>query len=185
MEKGYSHKFRFAVISVLMAGFLAHLVLPFSSHAQKTAFTQWLDHNVVATGDENEIKLRNTIRQLPERTGDFWVLIQEASELVSSHKDDFRLRVAVPDHTSSQDSFWLIGQWTAFQHQQTGTNAILPDAVQSVQKWIASGSSVSGFPPAYSGIPVFPDDMTAVLGQLTPGDHTITPLESGISINAP
>jgi len=54
-----------------MAGFMVHLIVPFSSSAQKIAFTQWLDQNVVVTGNESEVKLRNSIRELPEQSGDY------------------------------------------------------------------------------------------------------------------
>lgn len=185
MKKGFSHIFRSGVISVLMVGFLAHLVLPFSSHAQKASFTQWLDHNVVSSGDENELKLRDSIRKLHEQSADFWILVQEASELVSSHKEEFRLLSSLPDQADSQVTSWLIGQWNVFQDHQTGTNAILPDASQSIQKWISlNNSSKSTFGAAQDQTPL--DLFVTDLHPYTPAaDRTITPLESGISINAP
>jgi hypothetical protein len=185
MKSGFSHIFRSSVITVLMAGFLAHLILPLSSQAQKTSFTRWLDNNVVATGDENEIKLRNTIRQLPEQAGDFWVLIQEASQLVASHKDDFRLKVTLPDNAETQSPTWLIGQWNSFQHHKTGNNAILPDATQTLQKWLNSGSSSKFFTtPAETARLAF-GNLSGLLQEPVLLIHSLIPLASGISINAP
>lgn len=185
MKLGFSHIFRSTVITVLMAGFLAHLILPLSSHAQKTSFTRWLDNNVVATGDENEIKLRNTIRQLPEQAGDFRVLIQEASQLVANHKDDFRLKFQLPEKSEAHASTWLIGQWTNFQHHKTGSNAILPDATQSIQKWITSNSLSKFFTsPAESALRLY-KQYFGPSGERTAAVFAIIPLVSGISINAP
>jgi hypothetical protein len=185
MKSGFSHIFRSTVITVLMAGFLAHLILPLSSHAQKTSFTRWLDNNVVATGDENEIKLRNTIRQLPEQAGDFMVLIREASQLVANHKDDFRLKVNLPENAENQGTSWLVGQWNSSQHHKNGNNAILPDATQSIQKWISSNSLSKYFtPPAESALQLY-EQFFGISGERTAAVSAIIPLVSGISINAP
>jgi hypothetical protein len=187
MNTNMSHIFRPVVISVLMTGFLAHLILPFSSHAQKNAFTQWLNYNVVTSGSETEIKLRNTIRELPEQSHDFWSLVQRATELVAAHKDGFRIHIAFADHEEHPQrvTTWLIGQWNVYQNHKTATNAILPEIVQPVFKWISS-----------NGIP------DAVLHQNTGDYHSLSslvsvpknlflqpayliPLAGGTSINAP
>ena len=168
-----------------MTGFLAHLLLPLSSHAQKTAFTRWLDHNVVATGDENEVKLRNTIRQLPEQSNDFLILVQEASQLVANHKDEFRLYISLPEDSQSQVSTWLIGQWNVFQHQKTGMNAIIPDAVQPFQKWLSSQnfSKLLSTPAVIHSLFLY--NTFEVLSEPFTIREGIVPLISGISINAP
>jgi hypothetical protein len=185
MNKGYSHIFRSAIVSFLMAGFLAHLLMPLSSHAQKTAFTRWLDHNVVSTGDDNEIKLRNTIRQLPEKTSNLRILIQEASELVSNHKEDFRLIVKLPESSDNQITSWLVGQWNVFQHQKTGTNALLPDANQSIQKWITPNYFSKTILSAASSIRLFSERISEIHNVINASLKALPPLASGISINAP
>lgn len=185
MNRGISHIFRSAVISVLLTGFLAHLVLPFSSHAQKTAFTRWLDHNVVATGDENEAKLRNTIRKLPEQSHNFHILILEASQLVAKHMKDFRIHAELPEQSDHLVTSWLVGQWNNFQYQRTGTNAILPDATQPIHKWISSQGLSKLF---YSPVLNNRIHLKQTFEDLK--DHfrivkAMIPLVSGISINAP
>ena len=187
MKTGFSHIFRSVTISALMAGFMAHLVLPFSSHAQKTAFTQWLDHHVVATGDENEIHLRKTIRELPERAGDFWGLLLEASDLVINHQEDFRIRPFLPENRTEETHrpLWLIGQWKLFQHQQTGTNAILPEIPQPVQKWISS-NNISPLPFSLTEKRAIRDLADEIVPPFTLlPDRAIIPLVNGISIHAP
>ena len=185
MKIDFSHIFRSAVVSVLLAGLLAHLFLPFSSDAQKTAFTRWLDHNVVSTGDETELKLRNIIRELPEKSGNLFVLIQEASELISNHKEEFKLKHAFPENSDKKVTSWLVGQWNIFQHQKSGTDAILPDAVRSFHKWISSQQTPSFF-STISGT----DENLCQFGQESLQlskliKRTVSPLISGISINAP
>ncbi len=186
MKNHLSHIFRSLTISVVMAGFMAHLIMPFSSHAQKTAFTQWLDHNVVASGNENEIKLRNTIRELPEQSGDFWILVQQASELVANHKEDFRIHFSFSDgfehhHMTS----WLIGQWNVFQNHQTGTNAILPEIHQPVYKWISSNGFSSALQPCLTKVLSQFQEFSIIQLPIIPRAISLIPLESGISINAP
>ncbi len=185
MKKGFTHIYRSAIILILMTGFLAHLLLPLSSHAQKTAFTRWLDHNVVATGDENEVKLRNTIRQLSEQSHDFLILVQEASQLVANHKDEFRIYASLPESSHSQVSTWLISQWNVFQHQKTGMNAILPDATQPIQKWFSTQnfSKYLSSPEVTSAL-LF-NNFFEVLPEPFTIREAIVPLINGISINAP
>jgi hypothetical protein len=170
-----------------MAGLLAHMMLPFSSQAQKTAFTQWLDHNVVASGNENEVKLRNSIRELPEQSGNFWILVQHASELVANHKDDFRIGFSFSDNEKQPQrvSTWLIGQWNVFQNQQTGQNAILPEITQPFQKWISGNTHLSAALHRTAG-PLFDlRKFVAVPVLDTVPGKSLLPLISGISINAP
>lgn len=168
-----------------MAGFLAHLIVPFSSQAQKTAFTRWLNHNVVASGNESEIKLRNTINELPEQTGDFWGLVQEASELVANHKDHFRISVSDPYETGEpSESDWLIDQWNSFQNQKSGFNSVLTESVKTLSKWIPQNQYFSSF-SGETG--THQHNLLTELFFYTSRSSTdlLEPLSSGISINAP
>ena len=102
MKKRFSHIIRSTVISFLMTGLLAHLLVPFSSHAQKTAFSQWLNQNVASSGDESESELRDAILKLPEQISDFRLLVEQASNLIASNKEDFSLNRALPENSSDQ-----------------------------------------------------------------------------------
>lgn len=185
MKNRVHHIFRSVTIACLMAGFLAHLIVPFSSQAQKTAFTRWLNHNVVSSGNESEIKLRNTIKELPEQTGDFWKMVQEASELVVNHKDHFKISVANPDKTGKQtESSWLIYQWNSFQNQKSGFESVLTESVKALSKWIPQNLYFSVFKDR-SGF-----QQNRLYSKLTfYSSRSFTgflqPLISGISINAP
>ncbi|MDZ7755571.1 hypothetical protein [Rhodohalobacter sp.] len=185
MKNRFSHIVRTSIISFLMAGMMAHLFVPFTSHAQKTAFTQWLNQNVASTGDESENELRSAILKLPEQVSDFRVLLEQASHLIASNKEDFRLNRALPKQNSDQVTSWLVGQWNLFQQQQTGTDALLPESPIPVQKWISSDSlSKILFSFCDSRDQNQMGGSHSFYFDFLP-QFSIQPLISGISINAP
>lgn len=171
-----------------MAGFMVHLVVPFSSSAQKIAFTQWLDQNVVVTGNESEAKLRNSIRELPEQSGDLWILIQQASELIKNNKDDFRIHFAFDNgeqQEHQQVSSWLVSQWSVFQNHSDASNAVLPEINPAINKWLTLNSHSNG---AFTqSVPKIFDIIQANIGNSASSwiRNSLSPLKSGISINAP
>ncbi len=185
MKNRFLHIVRTSIVSFLVAGMLAHLFVPFTSHAQKTAFAQWLNQSVAASGGESEHELRNAIRKLPEQTSDFRVLVEQASQLVASNKDEFKLNVAFPSSTGDQVTSWLVGQWNVFQQQQTGTDALAPEISVPAQKWLNTNSlskSIIGFSKKNDAH----DRRIAANVIISPVQKIlIEPLISGISINAP
>lgn len=185
MNKGAKHIFRSVTITFLMAGFLAHLTVPFSSQAQKTAFTRWLDHNVVASGNESEVQLRNTIRQLPEQSGDFWILIKEASQLVATHQDHFKIHVSDSEQAENQpETNWLIEQWNRFQNQKSGFNSVLVESVKALSNWVPQNLHLSFlFGTSGDYLHTLHKEVSYYSAVVLSG--TLKPLASGISINAP
>ncbi|MEX0646445.1 MAG: hypothetical protein WEA56_08225 [Balneolaceae bacterium] len=183
MKKGVSHIFQKTIVTVLLAGFIAHLALPFSSKAQKTAFTQWLDHNVVSTGDDNEIRLRNSIRQLPEQTSDFSVLLEKASELIANNKDEFRIQPFAPAGDQNEVTSWLVGQWNVFQHQKAENNAVFQDRLKNLPDWTFSNTAAGYL--SWTSLPEFPFLKEIAALTLENPVRNFPPLVSGISINAP
>lgn len=164
---------------------MAHLLVPFSSQAKKTAFTQWLNHNVVSSGNEREVELRNTIKELPEQAGDFWVLVQEASELVASHRDHFKIPVTSNNHTKNQsESGWLIEQWNMFQDQKSGFNSVLVESLKVLSNWIPQTPDISGI-TGNSDLHQFIFQKEVFYSSLGLLSGNLKPLVSGISINAP
>lgn len=185
MKKRFTHIIRTTVISFLMTGLLAHLVVPFTSHAQKTAFTQWLNQNVASTGEDSESELRSAILKLPEQVSDFRVLVEQASYLISSNKEDFRLNRSLPEDSSDHVTSWLVGQWNLFQQQQTGTDALLPESPVPSQKWISSNSLCKLFAAVQGNLNTFHDFESNFSYTYYSPRFSIQPLISGISINAP
>ncbi|TVQ66820.1 MAG: hypothetical protein EA360_04880 [Balneolaceae bacterium] len=185
MKKRVLHTGRHLIISLLLTGFLAHIMMPLSSHAKKTAFTQWLDQNLVASGDENEIRLRNTIRQLPGQSDTFNALITEASKLVSNYRNEFKINFSFEEnHEDLILTNWLIGQWNAFQHHQSDKQAVLTDLSTLLHKWSLQQNNF-----VFSAFPT--GSMTTGLVPKLSLIHTIysslilKPLIGGVSINAP
>jgi len=185
MKNRISHILQRIIIGALLIGLTTHLLIPFFGNAQKTAFTQWLDTNIVATGDETEIKLRSTIRNLPDNTDDFWMLLQEASEIISNHKDEFRISPFSKPDNDNQVSGWLIDQWSIFKHQKAGTNAVLPDAMAQFQKWISqtNDSAASALSNQQKSLRTYFTSHILSLSDVI--NRNFTPLIDGISINAP
>lgn len=185
MKNSIKHIIRSATIACLMAGFLAHLIVPLSSQAQKTAFTRWLNQNVVASGNDSEVKLRNTIKELPEQTGDFWKLVQEASELVVNHKENFKISVSNPGTPDTEaGSGWLIDQWNSFQNQESGFNTVLTESLKALSKWVPQ---TSNFSTVGSGSSIHQKSFYKeyFYYSFRTATDLIQPLISGISINAP
>lgn len=188
MNSLISHTIRTATIYLLMAGFMVHLIVPFSSSAQKIAFTQWLDQNVVVTGNESEAILRNSIRELPEQSGDLWILIQQASELIKNNKDDFRIHFTFDGSENREQqwfSSWLVSQWSVFQNHSDANNAVLPEFNPSINKWLTLNSLSNGF--FTQSVPKLFDLIQTEIGNraFIWIQNAISPLKSGICINAP
>lgn len=184
MINRFSHIVRSSIIVLLLAGFAAHLAIPFFGDVQKNAFTQWLDHKVVAGGDDLNDELRDRIRKLPKEAANFWILVQDASKLISEHENEFQITPFSSANESDQVFTWLIGQWSTFKHQQNNANAVLPEILPPIQKWITQLSSLQSAPPAqkseitlqFSGTFLSTLPLIAVI---------LSPPASGISINAP
>lgn len=185
MKDRISHIIRLAIIGILFAGISAHLMSPFFGDAKKTAFTQWLNQNVVTTGDDSKFDLRNRIKQLPEEAPNFWGLLQDASRLIADHKDDFRFGPFTSASDDGNVSSWLIGQWSFYNNQSSDTDAVLNEIRSSIYKWISHVSNghshtLRHFLPQLS-MPA----PSGIIGIFTISAHSVSPLISGISINAP
>lgn len=160
-------------------------MVPFSSQAQKTAFARWLNHNVVSSGNESEVKLRNAIKELPDQTDDFSRLVQQASELVANHKDHFRITVSDLSKTGEPfESDWLIDQWNSFQNQESGFNSVLTEPFKSLSKWVPQNLHFSAFNKDF-GFHQNSFFSEQFFFSFRISTDLLQPLVSGISINAP
>lgn len=120
---------------ILLAGMAAHLVMPLSSQAQKTAFAQWLDHKVEDTNKESESTIRYHIRQLPSQSESFDLLLREASLLITAYQSDFKLPVKENEGNPGDLGQWLIKQWSNHQ-DHSSQDTVLPESIQPLQKWL-------------------------------------------------
>lgn len=185
MNKRFSHITRLTIIGILFAGFSAHLAIPFFGDAKKTAFTQWLNHKVIATGEDTKIELRDRIKKLPKEASNFWMLVQDASKLIADHEEDFQIGLFSTSNENERVSNWLISQWSTFNNHTSSTNAVLSESVNPIQKWLSQSNADNLSKLIHSNTRLIPQIKIQSL-HLQPGiRHLLPPLISGISINAP
>jgi hypothetical protein len=169
--------------SLLGLGMVAHFAIPLSSQAQKTSFINWLSQNVVSeTTAQSDVRV--SIRQLPYQTEDFSLLLAEASQLVANNHNEFRIpkqrKAEVPASNLGQ---WLIDQWSA-HNQHNKPNAVLPDVVQPYPKWTVQLDHFSAL--QNNSKLLFSSDFKVQSEILkVVFNRFLTPLLSGVSINAP
>ena len=180
-----SHITRLTIIGILFAGFSAHLAIPFFGDAKKTAFTQWLNHNVIATGSDAEFELRDRIKKLPQEASNFWMLVQDASKLIADHEEDFRIGPFSSSEENERVSSWLISQWSTFNSHNSSTNAVLPETLKPFQKWISQSGPDTITEIIRVAAVRIPQVKTQFIDQQPATGHLFPPLISGISINAP
>jgi len=184
MTSRLSHIIRNFFITFLLTGFVAQIAVPFFGDVQKNAFTQWLDHKVVAGSNDLSDELRDRIRELPKEEGNLWMLIQDASKLISENEESFQIAPFTSQRQHDQVTTWLIGQWSSYKHQQTTANAVLPKIAAPVYKWLSQTPSfqASISEPVTAAIPDF---VRTVLSAPAVLITKFPPPSSGISINAP
>lgn len=185
MKNRFSHIFNLGVVVVLLVGLTSHLAVPFFGDVQKTAFTQWLSHNVIVSENSSETELRNSIKELPKSSIDFQALLKQASELVANHKDQFKISPFPLDQDHEHTPSWLIDQWSMFKNHKSGLNAVIPELFKAVQKWlplvdqrsfISKADKSEKMPPLLSGYVITNSDFTTIF---------LSPFIHSISINAP
>lgn len=122
--------------SLLVLGMVIYTTLPYSSHAQKTAFAEWLNESIIPGESENETTIRDQLRRLPYQSESFDSFLQQASLLITSNKPDFGFPVD-NDSTEEPKEFgqWLYTQWTLQQESAASGNAVVPDTIQPTPKW--------------------------------------------------
>lgn len=184
MNSRLSHIYRSFVIAFLLAGFAAHIAVPFFGDLQKSAFTQWLDQNVKVESDDLNSDLRDRIREMPNEAANLWTLIQDASKLISENEKDFRIAPFTSESQQDQVTTWLIGQWSSYKHQQTNTKAVLPKIVAPVYKWLTQLTPINASFSESAAIsaPKLRIEIVSITDVII---SLFSPPSSGISINAP
>lgn len=185
MKNRFSHIFNLSVVVVVLVGLTSHLAVPFFGDVQKTAFTQWLSHNVIVSENSSEMELRDSIKELPKSATDFQALLKQASELVANHKDQFKITPFPLDQDHEHNPSWLVDQWSMFKHQKSGLNAVIPELFKAVQKWLPPVDQRNSFlskdksdkkSPLQNGFTIIDSGFTTSI---------LSPFINSISINAP
>jgi hypothetical protein len=185
MQLFRKHIIKWAVSFVLVIGMAAHLAIPYSSKAQKTAFAQWLDRNVVENGEERESAIRSHIRQLPAQHESFPVLLEKASLLVVNHINDFNLPLKQKTGDAGTVGVWLIGKWSQHQNESGSMDALIPESLKPALKWLLHNNPFSGIVSSASKLLPQPSIAEKLNDVLYIIQNQPIPFLSGISINAP
>jgi len=173
-----------SVSFLLLLGLTAHLLTPASGKVQKSAFAQWLDQHLVTDGGESEQSLRVHIRQLYSQYDEFPNFLKQATRLVQENRNDFRLPPRESREDTQENSLWLLQTWNLQRDLPGKMSASLIDPVKPVIKWVVSNHpfqgvpSPSGLAPGQLLIQTMPTLPAAI-------NRFLTPLLSGMSINAP
>ncbi|MEX1063428.1 MAG: hypothetical protein WEC12_07480 [Balneolaceae bacterium] len=167
---------------LLTLGTVVHTALPTSGKAQKAAFAQWLDRNVVEDGAEHASDIRAHIKKLPFQHENFVLLLKEATMLIANHENGFKLPTAHNVKDTGSISLWLVGKWS--QHQSDSGMDALVETYKPALAWFVQHSSFPGILSAGSPdpAPLLPGALKNVLFVI---QSQPIPFLSGISINAP
>jgi hypothetical protein len=184
MQYFRTHIIKWLVSFLLTVGMAVHIAIPYSSEAQKNAFDQWLDRNVVENGEESESTIRAHIKKLPAQTENFPLLLEQASMLVVNHKNDFKLPLRKESKDAGSISLWLFGKWTQSQNETGSMDALLPETLKPGLKWTLQNNPLATYPGSSGAIqlPEFSEILNDILLVI---QNKPVPFLSGISINAP
>lgn len=184
MQHFRRHIIKWLVSFVLTLGMAAHIAIPYSSKAQKNAFAQWLDRNVVENGEESETTIRAHIKQLPAQNENFPLLLEQASMLVVTHKNDFKLPINNASEDTGAISLWLFDKWSQHQDEAGNMDALLPETLKPSLKWTFQNNPITGQLnlSVTRLLPTLPEILNEVLLVV---QNRPLPFLSGISINAP
>lgn len=164
-----------------------HIAIPYSSKAQKTAFVQWLDKNVVPNDSDSESLVRNHIRRLPDDTGSFDLFLIKASRLVASNHQNFKFPDSPSDGEPIYLGQWLVAQWNSHQQSTSSGDAVLPAAPPIALKWasVTDNFHSSAVNRILSAVINRDVRISAADLHFVPSRHLYTFLTGSISINAP
>jgi len=177
------------ILLVLLAGFAGQFTLSLSAPAKKASFASWLNYNVVSGDDYQKLFLKNEIKILSSEADDFSGLVQVASRFVLENKDKFQIPLNSQNGDDQKNSnnikSWLIDQWTQFQKNMSGQDALKYETNHLYPRWLNQ---------AFNFVKKIFTDLAEIFFNSTKEsllhDITITqispiPFLSGISINAP
>ena len=152
--------------------------------AHHAAFTSWLGSHLKNDDSEAHKKLDNLSTDQAELED----VIRKASEVVTSHADDFKLPVNEEDETSEELVFQLLlTQWNQFQNTEAGmSKAVIIETVkpQTILPNDGKFSSADGISLKQPILKTESD--LSKNSEFSPSSSFLfSPLESGIAIGAP
>lgn len=183
-----THTMRAIAIFALILAIGLSIAAPYSKRVQKTAFVQWLDHNIGTEKSEDaESAFMRHMHQLPQQEESFDHFVMRVSELIASNFSDLKLPQTNEQEGPRALGQWLIKQWTFQQKFMKDQDALLPDRQMPVLKWTTLNTFSGGIAaPVRSHLNSI-DLLSPSVNQWMTGflKPVLSSLTGSISINAP
>ncbi len=149
------------------------------------AFTSWLGSHLKNDDSEAHKKL-NT---LSTDHSELEEVIRKASEVVTSHVDDFKLPVGSDENEPNADQVFhlLLSQWNQFQHTEAGMGkAVLIESVKVQTILPNDGKFVTAdFSDQRKSVQESNLNIELNSDEIRSSSFLLSPLESGTAIGAP
>lgn len=176
-----THLFSFAL---LVVGITLHYLKPVDSKTDHSAFTNWLESHL----KQDNNTLSDELEKLSSKQAELEDVIKEASELVASNYDEFKLPIPKDGEHSSEDAYQQL--ITAWEHYQTSGNemgkAVFVQNIKSHTVLPVDGSILSkAIQKNHSHFDFDkPIDFEYSESSIAKS-HILSPLKSGTAIGAP
>ncbi len=108
-----THLFSFVL---LVVGITLHYLKPVENKTDHSAFTNWLESHL----KQDNSTLSDQLDKLSSKQTELEEVIKEASELVASNYDEFKLPISKDGEHSSEEAYQQL--ITAWEHYQTSGN---------------------------------------------------------------
>ncbi len=184
MHRFRSHSIRVHSLVLLLTGLALNIASLTDQKVTHEAFTSWLGSHLQNDDSEAHKKLNilsNDKSGLDE-------VIRKASKVVASHADDFTLPVSENEETNQELVYrLLLTQWNQFQHTEAGmSKAVLFETAKSHTILLndgkfdhLDGNTLRKITSKKKFISLHQSEFP------TNSDYFLSPLKSGIAINAP
>ncbi len=176
-----THLFSFAL---LIVGITLHYLKPVDSKTDHSAFTNWLESHL----KQDNSTLSDELEKLSSKQTELQEVIREASELVASNYDEFKLPISDDGEQSSEKAYQQI--ITAWEHYQTSGNemgnAVFVQNIKSHTILPVDGSMFSkAIQKDQTHIDFDRPIQVEHLESSISKSHILSPLKSGTAIGAP
>lgn len=178
-----SHILRVYGFLLLLVGIAFNLADTSEQKVNHAAFTSWLGTHLKNDNSEAHQKLSD----LSKNQSGLEETIRKASELVSTHADDFEFPVGTEDESPEQVFHLLLKQWNHFQNSEAGMGkAVLVESVKPTTilpndgKIVASSLSKTQISGSKTSSEFISNPETTLSSS-----YLLSPLKSGTAIGAP
>lgn len=178
-----THIARLSGFIMLMAGMALHYAKPLDAEADHSLFTNWLESHLKT----QDLDVIDKLDRLSTQDSDLESVIREASELVTSHRDDFELPVSGEDSSEEENYQLLLQEWKNYQTSGNGMGkAVLNQSIKPQTVLPNDGQLLKTALSKNTGS-VDTQHLSELYTQelISGNSFTHSPFKSGSAINAP